>query len=396
MKTICLYLQMHQPLRLKKYRFFNMGKDVHYLDDFLNKSILQRTAANSYRPMNELLLKLITKYNGKFKISISITGITVEQLKSYAPDVLKSFKKLAETGCVEFIAETYPHSLTSLIDKDEFQIQVKRHVKLMQKEFDFTPTTFRNTELIYSDGIGEMVADMGFTAMITEGAKHILGWKSPDFLYVNAINPRLKLLLRNIRLSQDLRFRFSDTGWDQWPLTADKYINWIKDENRGDISNIFIDYETFGEYQNKDTGIFEFMEYLADYAIKDNDLQFGTPQEIIKEYQPVATLHVPYPISWTDEERDTTAWFGNEMQNEAISKLYAKKDAIHKLNDKDLNHIWDFMQSSNHFYYMSTKWFSDGSIGNVNPYGSPYEAFINYMNILSDFIRQIDEKGQKN
>ena len=373
-----------------------MGKDVHYLDDFLNKSILQRTAANSYRPMNELLLKLITKYNGKFKISISITGITVEQLKSYAPDVLKSFKKLAETGCVEFIAETYPHSLTSLIDKDEFQIQVKRHVKLMQKEFDFTPTTFRNTELIYSDGIGEMVADMGFTAMITEGAKHILGWKSPDFLYVNAINPRLKLLLRNIRLSQDLRFRFSDTGWDQWPLTADKYINWIKDENRGDISNIFIDYETFGEYQNKDTGIFEFMEYLADYAIKDNDLQFGTPQEIIKEYQPVATLHVPYPISWTDEERDTTAWFGNEMQNEAISKLYAKKDAIHKLNDKDLNHIWDFMQSSNHFYYMSTKWFSDGSIGNVNPYGSPYEAFINYMNILSDFIRQIDEKGQKN
>lgn len=396
MKTICLYLQMHQPLRLKKYRFFNMGKDVHYLDDFLNKSILQRTAANSYRPMNELLLKLITKYNGKFKISISITGITVEQLKSYAPDVLKSFKKLAETGCVEFIAETYPHSLTSLIDKDEFQIQVKRHVKLMQKEFDFTPTTFRNTELIYSDGIGEMVADMGFTAMITEGAKHILGWKSPDFLYVNAINPRLKLLLRNIRLSQDLRFRFSDTGWDQWPLTADKYINWIKDENRGDISNIFIDYETFGEYQNKDTGIFEFMEYLADYAIKDNDLQFGTPQEIIKEYQPVATLHVPYPISWTDEERDTTAWFGNEMQNEAISKLYAKKDTIHKLNDKDLNHIWDFMQSSNHFYYMSTKWFSDGSIGNVNPYGSPYEAFINYMNILSDFIRQIDEKGQKN
>lgn len=396
MKTICLYLQMHQPLRLKKYRFFNMGKDVHYLDDFLNKSILQRTAANSYRPMNELLLKLITKYNGKFKISISITGITVEQLKSYAPDVLKSFKKLAETGCVEFIAETYPHSLTSLIDKDEFQIQVKRHVKLMQKEFDFTPTTFRNTELIYSDGIGEMVADMGFTAMITEGAKHILGWKSPDFLYVNAINPRLKLLLRNIRLSQDLRFRFSDTGWDQWPLTADKYINWIKDENRGDISNIFIDYETFGECQNKDTGIFEFMEYLADYAIKDNDLQFGTPQEIIKEYQPVATLHVPYPISWTDEERDTTAWFGNEMQNEAISKLYAKKDAIHKLNDKDLNHIWDFMQSSNHFYYMSTKWFSDGSIGNVNPYGSPYEAFINYMNILSDFIRQIDEKGQKN
>ncbi len=396
MKTICLYLQMHQPLRLKKYRFFNMGKDVHYLDDFLNKSILQRTAANSYRPMNELLLKLITKYNGKFKISISITGITVEQLKSYAPDVLKSFKKLAETGCVEFIAETYPHSLTSLIDKDEFQIQVKRHVKLMQKEFDFTPTTFRNTELIYSDGIGEMVADMGFTAMITEGAKHILGWKSPDFVYVNAINPRLKLLLRNIRLSQDLRFRFSDTGWDQWPLTADKYINWIKDENRGDISNIFIDYETFGEYQNKDTGIFEFMEYLADYAIKDNDLQFGTPQEIIKEYQPVATLHVPYPISWTDEERDTTAWFGNEMQNEAISKLYAKKDTIHKLNDKDLNHIWDFMQSSNHFYYMSTKWFSDGSIGNVNPYGSPYEAFINYMNILSDFIRQIDEKGQKN
>ncbi len=232
--------------------------------------------------------------------------------------------------------------------------------------------------------------------MITEGAKHILGWKSPDFVYVNAINPRLKLLLRNIRLSQDLRFRFSDTGWDQWPLTADKYINWIKDENRGDISNIFIDYETFGEYQNKDTGIFEFMEYLADYAIKDNDLQFGTPQEIIKEYQPVATLHVPYPISWTDEERDTTAWFGNEMQNEAISKLYAKKDTIHKLNDKDLNHIWDFMQSSNHFYYMSTKWFSDGSIGNVNPYGSPYEAFINYMNILSDFIRQIDEKGQKN
>lgn len=391
MKNICLFFQIHQPLRLKKYRFFDIGKDTMYLDDYLNRSVINRAAADSYRPMNELLKKCIEKHADKFKVCFSISALAIEQMKMFEPDVLKSFKELAKSGSVEFLAETSSHSLSSMVSKDEFVSEVKAHTALIEKEFGVKPRTFRNTELIYSDTIGEYVAELGFTTIVTEGAKHILGHKSPNFVYVNALNPRLKLLLRNSSLSDDLRFKFSQTAWCEWPLTAEKYIDWIS-KNEGDVVNIFLDYETFGVYQNSDTGIFEFFKHLVNNVIESDNLQFSLPHDVTKDCPPVAVLHVPYPISWTDEEKDVSAWFGNDLQKDAMAKLYALKDRVAALKDKDLLYVWEFLKASNHFYYMSTKWFTDDSTSNVNPYDSPYEAFINYMNVLSDFERQITYK----
>lgn len=391
MKSVCLYFQIHQPLRLKKYRFFNMGKDVMYLDDYLNRSIMQRAADNCYHPMNEMLLKCIKESNGKFKVSFSISGLAIEQMKLFEPELLDSFKALAATGSVEFMAETQSHTLSSVLSKEEFFAEVKTHAALIEKEFGVKPKSFANTELIYSDAIGEMVAELGYDSMVTEGAKHILGWKSPDFVYVNAINPRLKLLMRNSRLSDDLRYRFSDRTWDQWPLTADKYVEWVEDGD-GEVCNIYLDYETFGEYQNCDSGVFSFFEHFVKGVIANKKLEFDVPSNVTATHHPVAVLHVPYPISWTDEEKDVTAWIGNDLQNEATSKLYSLRDDVIKLNDPDINKVWEFLKTSNHFYYMSTKWFTDNSTSNVNPYDSPYEAFINYMNVLSDFIRNVKIK----
>ena len=395
MKTICLYFEVHQPLKLRKYRFFNMGRDVNYLDDHLNRAVVVKNAMRCYKPMNQLISRLIEKYDGKFKVSFSMTGSMIELLKYYAPDVLESFKVLAASENVEFFAETYSHSLVSLVDDGAFRRDVERQSRLIEKEFGVTPRTFRNTELIYSDHIGEVVADMGYTAMVTEGAKHILGWRSPGYLYTNAENPGLRLLLRNSGLSDDIRFRFSDRSWSEWPLTAKKYIDRIEeDEHVGDIVNIFLDYETFGAYQPCESGIFDFVKYLPEEAFKRSDIRFGTPQTVIEEYQPKAVLHVPYPISWTDEERDTTAWLGNELQEEAVSKLYALRDKVEALNDPGLNHVWDFLQSANHFYYMNTKWFTS-MVGKESPYDSPYDAFINYMNVLSDFSRDVNNRYAK-
>jgi len=397
MKSICLYFQVHQPYRLKKYRFFNMGKDHHYLDDLSNRSIMRKVAERCYLPMNELLLKQLKKKGSGYKVSFSISGIAIEQFKQYAPEVLESFKELAKTGRVEFLGETYSHSLASLCCKDEFVTQVQRHSDLIEKEFGQRPTVFRNTELIYSDEIGAWVADMGFKAMLAEGAKHILGWKSPDFVYANDINPRLKLLLRNFKLSDDIAFRFSDRGWGEWPLTVEKYVGWLtKPDVPGDVINLFMDYETFGEHQWAETGIFDFMKHLPDYALKTKKLEFLTPSEVAEKYQPVSVLHTPHPFSWADEERDVTAWLGNELQDEAFQDLYGMRDKVHMLNDTDLNHVWDFLQTSDHFYYMATKWFSDGDVHSYfNPYDTPYEAFINYMNVFSDFAREVNRKCEE-
>lgn len=394
MKTVCFYFQVHQPLRLKKYRFFNMGKDHHYLDDVANRSIMQKVALSCYLPMNELLLKLITDNKGAFKVSFSITGIAIEQFREYAPQVLDSFRELAATGCVEFLAETYSHSLASLANEDEFREQVAAHSKLMEKEFGQTPTAFRNTELIYSDRIGEMVSQMGFKTIIAEGAKHVLGWKSPNYIYAGALDQKLRLLLRNYKLSDDIGFRFSERGWNQWPLTADKFVSWLTaDDVPGDLINLFMDYETFGEHQSAETGIFEFMKHLPKTILKTKKLDFATVSDTAACCQPVAVLHSPHPMSWTDEERDVTAWLGNELQNEAFSKLYALRDAVKSIDDPDFNYVWDFMQCSNHFYYMATKWFSDGDARSyLNPYDSAYEAFINYMNVLGDFQSQVENR----
>ena len=391
MKTVCLYFQVHQPWRLKTYRFFNMGKDHNYLDDLTNRAIMQKIARQCYLPMNALLLKLIKENNGKFRCSFSLTGTVVEQFRAYAPEVLESFKALAETGCVEFLAETYSHSLAALASKEDFVEQVKLHTAMIKKEFGQKPTAFRNTELIYSDSIGAMVAEMGFKTMLAEGAKHILGWKSPDFVYANAEDQKLRLLLRNYKLSDDIAFRFSNQGWAEYPLTADKYASWLAAEN-GEVINLFMDYETFGEHQKASTGILDFMKTLPKAILDQGDMEFETVSKAAEKHQPVSVLHCPHVMSWADEERDITAWLGNELQNEAFSKLYAMKDKVKSLKNADFDYVWNFMQTSDHFYYMATKWLSDGDVHSYfNPYDSAYDAFINYMNVLSDFQIEVEK-----
>ncbi len=390
MKNICLYFQVHQPYRLKKYRFFNMGKDHFYFDDFLNRTVMQRVADECYLPMNDILLGLAKKHGDKFKVSFSISGSAIEQFREYTPEVLESFKALAATGCVEFIAETWNHSLCSLNNKAEFESQVLYHRSEIEKLFGVRPTTFRNTELIYSDEIGAMVNDLGFKTVLAEGAKQVLGWKSPNYLYSGAISQEQKLLLRNYKLSDDIAFRFSDQGWSEYPLTAEKYVGWLVEE-KGEVVNLFMDYETFGEHNKATSGIFSFFEEFVDGAI-ELSMKFSTPSEVSAQYQSVAVLHVPHAMSWADEERDLSAWLGNELQDEAFNKLYALRDKVVEIDDANMSYVFGSLQSSDHFYYMCTKWFTDGDVHSYfNPYDSPYEAFMNYMNVLSDFQIEVNK-----
>ena len=393
MRSICLYFQVHQPYRLRTYRFFNIGDDHHYYDDYQNRHIIRRVADKCYLPANKMVQELIKEYGSAFKVSFSISGTAIDQLQEYAPEVIESFKGLAKTGNVEFLAETYSHSLASMINKEEFFRQIDKHSETMEKLFGQKPVTFRNSELIYSDGIGEMVAEKGFTTMMTEGAKNILGWKSPNYMYCNAVNPKLKLLLRNFRLSDDIAFRFAEQTWSEWPLTAEKFVGWLNaiDPNE-EVVNIFIDYETIGERQWKETGIFEFFRSIPKTVFSQSNFTFSTPRELNDRLQPIASLHVPYPISWADEERDLTSWLGNELQDEAFNKLFSTWDKVKECNQSDILRDWGRLQTSDHFYYMCTKWFSDGAVHKYfNPYSSPYEAFINYMNVLSDFIIRLDD-----
>ena len=392
MRTICLYFQVHQPFRFRRFRFFDIGNEHYYYDDYSNESILRKVADKCYLPANKVLLETIKKHEGKFKVAFSISGVALDQFELYAPDVLESFKKLAETGSVEFLAETNAHSLAALKDRSEFEKQVNEHVRKVTKFFGQKPAVFRNTELIYSDDIGAMVADMGFEAMLTEGAKHVLGWKSPNYLYCNAINPKLKILLKNYTLSDDIAFRFSNKGWSEYPLTTEKYVSWLnKVDKKEETINLFMDYETFGEHQWANTGIFEFLRNLPAAVFKSSKFSFSTPSEVARNLQPVSAINVNYPISWADEERDLTAWLGNEMQQEAFNKLYELSDKINRANDPKLEKDWNYLQVSDHFYYMCTKFFSDGAVHSYfNPYQSPYDAFINYMNILNDFIIRVD------
>jgi alpha-amylase len=393
MRSICFYFQVHQPYRLKRYRFFDIGKDHYYYDDYQNSYIARRVADKCYIPMNQLLLDLIKEFGVNFKVAFSISGTALDQFEQYTPDVIDSFKRLAETGSVEFLSETYTHSLSALKSKDEFTKQVKKHQAKIKELFNVKPVTFRNTELIYSDEIGAMVADMGFKTMLTEGAKHILGWKSPNYLYTNAINPRLKLLLKNFQLSDDIAFRFSQTSWEAWPLTTEKFVNWLNAiDRKEEVVNLFMDYETFGEHQWAETGIFDFMRALPEKVLSGTSFTFNTPAEVSSHLQPVAPIHVPYPISWADEERDLTAWLGNELQDEAFDKLYRLEDKVKAVDDEALTRDREYLQTSDHFYYMCTKWFSDGDVHKYfNPYGTPYEAFMNYMNVFSDFEIRVNE-----
>lgn len=395
-KSICLYFQVHQPTRLRQYRFFDIGKDSHYYDDYANRTILKRIAQKCYLPMNDLLLKAIKEQNGAFKVAFSISGSALEQFDRYAPEVIDSFRELAATGCVEFLCETYYHSLASVVSEAEFKHQVLKHKEAIQQYIGVTPVAFRNTELIYSDTIGSRVADMGFTTMLTEGARHIMGWKSPEYVYENDFNSNLKLLLRNYTLSDDIAFRFSDQGWAEWPLDTAKLAGWLKSGD-GEITNLFMDYETFGEHQSKDSGIFDFMAALPSALLADGSFEFVTPSEATAKHKSVGELSVPESISWADEERDLSAWLGNELQQDAFNRLYALQEKLSILNDPILWSDYGHLQESDHLYYMCTKFFSDGEIhSRFNPYDTPYQAFINYMNVLSDFIIRVNNAIAEN
>lgn len=390
-KSICLYFQVHQPTRLRLYRFFDIGKDSHYYDDFANRTILKRVAQKCYLPMNDLLLKEITRQKGKFKVAFSISGSALEQFDRYAPEVVESFRKLAKTGYVEFLCETYNHSLASIGSANEFKHQVEKHRKAIEEHFGVKPTAFRNTELIYSNGIGTMVNELGFNTMLTEGARHIMGWKSPNYIYRDEICEGMNLLLRNYTLSDDIAFRFENREWPEWPLTAEKYLSWLKAAD-GEIVNLFMDYETFGEHRSAGSGIFDFMKALPEVVIKDGALEFVTPSEAAAKHKAVDDISVPQAISWADEERDLSAWLGNELQQDAFNKLYALEEKLILLDKADLWADFGHLQESDHLYYMCTKFFSDGEVHKMfNPYDTPYEAFINYMNVLSDFSIRVND-----
>jgi len=387
MKSICLFFQIHQPFRHRRYKFFDIGNDHYYYDDYANETMLRNVAEKSYLPTNQLLLKMIRELKGEFKIAISITGVALEQFELYAPEVLTSFQELARTGAVEFLSETYSHSLASLRDKSVFEQQVREHSRLIFELFGQKPKIFRNTEMIYSDQIGAQLFQMGYKGVLTEGVRHVLGWKSPNFLYINAHNPRMKVLLRNYKLSDDIAFRFSNPTWSEYPLTAEKFTGWLnKLDTKEELVNLFLTYESFGVRQPRETGIFDFLEQLIRLIAKSDSLKFATPSEVVAELQPISVVSVPNPISWADEERDLTAWLGNDMQKEAFNKLYELHQKMTGSTKEDLMKDWNYLQSGDHFYYMSTKFFCNGEVKYCsNPFDSPFEAFINYMNVLSDF-----------
>lgn len=388
MKTLSLFFEVHRPMLLRTYRFFDMGVDHNYLDDARNRTAMQRAAMNVYQPMNALLADLIRAHGNCFHVSFYLSGLAIEQMRSFAPDALQSFRDLAATGCVEFVAGTYSDSLASLAGEEPFRDEVARHTEIIRREFGQTPRTLYNTAMLYSDSIGAMAASMGYQTMLGEGARHLLGWKSPNYVYANPLNQKLRVLLRNYRLSDDIAFRFSDTRWSEWPLTAEKYLGWIQGD-RGDTVNLCLDYDVFGSWQRADSGIFDFVRAFVDQAI-GSGFTFVTPAESARAHQPIGILHAPHATSWADEERDTSAWLGNELQQEAFNKLYAQYEAVRQLDSPDLNHVWNFLQTADHFYWMGTKWFTEASRQNSNnPYGSSYDAFINYMNVLSDFINEI-------
>lgn len=389
MKTICLYFQIHQPFRLKRYRFFNIGYDHYYYDDFANEDIMQRIAERSFVPANRMMLELLQQYKGKFKVAFSISGTALEQLEIYSPEVIDGFKELAKTGGVEFLAETYSHSLASLIDPVEFEIQVKAHSRKIENLFGQKPKVFRNTELIYSDEIADIVDKMGFRGVITEGAKHILGWKSPNYLYQSITNPRVKLLLRNSKFSNDISYRFANYNWNEYPLTADKFINWIgATPDNEQLINLFMNYEVLGNLHNKSTGIFEFFKALPAVAMQ-RGISFSTPSDVLNTLKPVDSISVTEPISWSGEESDLTAWQGNIMQEECLQELYKISERVRMTESRRIKQDWSYLQTSDHFFYMSTKILGDGP-SPFSPYPSPYEAFNNYMNILSDFIERVE------
>jgi alpha-amylase len=397
MASVCFYFQVHQPYRLRHHTIFDTGSE--YFDEIKNAEICRKVAQKCYLPANHLLLELIERHEGKFRVAFSTTGVALEQFQQYAPDVLASFQQLAATGCVEFLAETYHHSLSFLYSREEFIEQVNAHRRMIQTLFGQNPQVFRNTELVYSNALAEVIEQTGdFKAVLLEGADRILGDRSPNFVYRPPNCGKLKLLLKNYRLSDDIAFRFSNRGWSEWPLGADKFASWINAVNgNGFVVNLFIDYETFGEHQWQDTGVFEFLRHLPQEILRHPDNDFKTPTEVADSFDAVGVVDVPNLISWADTERDLSAWLGNPMQQNAIGELYGLEHAVKELGDKDILTSWRRLQISDHFYYMCTKYFADGDVHKYfNPYDSPYDSFINFMNVLDHLkLRCLDKLNQK-
>lgn len=394
MKNICFYFQVHQPMRLRTYSFFDIGTKHDYFDDKVNHEIMRKVAEKCYLPTNQLMLDLINEHKGHFRISYSISGVCLDQFEMYAQDVLESFKRLAATGCVEFLAETYSHSLSALASPEEFKGQVARQAKRIEELFGQKPTTFRNTELIYSDHIGTLVKEMGYETMLTEGADHVLDWRSPNLMYENATGNGLKLLLKNYKLSDDIAFRFGQKSWESWPLTADKFVSWVEatpwDQ---EIINLFMDYETFGEHQWEETGIFSFLRHLPSKVLSDSQFRFVTPSEAASFMKPVAKIDVPHAMSWADEERDLSAWLGNNIQDDAFESLYRLEEKVKQIDNDKIKQDWLYLQTSDHFYYMCTKFWADGDVHKYfSHYDSPYEGFLNYMNVLVDFEEEVNKE----
>jgi alpha-amylase len=391
MPAVCFYFQVHQPFRIRHYTVFD--QDTQYFDDHKNQFICRKVANKCYLPANRLILKLIEKHQGRFKVAYSLTGVLIEQLCLYAPEAFESFLRLAETGCVEFLAETYYHSLAFLYSREEFKEQVNKHSQTIEKLFGQKPRVFRNTELIYNNDLPTAISEIGgFDAVLAEGADHILGYRSPNFVYNPITAPGMKLLLKNYRLSDDIAFRFSNRQWSQWPLVADKFATWINQVNGcGTNVNLFMDYETFGEHQWEDTGIFDFLWHLPDHILNHPDNSFMTPSEVADSFNSVADLDFPHVVSWADIERDLSAWLGNPMQKNALDQLYLLEKRVKECGDPDILTDWRKLQTSDHFYYMCTKYFSDGDVHKYfNPYDSPYDSYINFMNVLDNLEERID------
>jgi alpha-amylase len=394
MTSVCLYFEVHQPTRLNRFSVFNVGKNADplstYFNHELNYWIFEKVAKKCYIPTNRLLLDLINKFDGKFRISFSLTGTFVEYCEKYIPSLLDSFRDLFATGAVDLIEETYFHSLSSLYDDlDEFEEQVKLHNKMMKRIFNYKPRVFRNTEAIFDNRIAKKVSEMGYKGILTEGTEKILDWRSQNYLY-KPVDVDIKVLLRNYTLSDDVGFRFSARGWPGYPLTADKYAHWLA-SCEGDVINLFIDYETFGEHHWIETGIFDFLDHLPEEVLKHRHLDFVTVSEAVERYEPVGEIDVPWAISWADADRDVSTWLGNNMQTACFNELKDIGKKIKDKNDKDLLYIWRLLQTSDHLYYLSTKGMEDGDVhAYFSPYSGPYEGFINYMNILQDLKQRLD------
>jgi alpha-amylase len=391
MASVCFYFQVHQPLRLRRYSVFDT--DRHYFDEHKNAEITRKVAHKCYLPANRMLLETIRAHEGRFRVAFSITGVALEQFEKYVPEVMDTFKELAATNCVEFLSETYHHSLSFLYSREEFRSQVDLHRQKIKELFNQEPRVFRNTELIYNNDLSHFVGHMGYDGILAEGADHILGYRSPNYVYRPPNSSKLKLLLKNYRLSDDIAFRFSNRSWEQWPLTAEKFARWVNQINgNGFTCNLFMDYETFGEHQWADTGIFDFIRHLPGEILKHPDNSFVTPSQLVDNFEPVGEIDVPHMISWADTERDLSAWLGNAMQSNALHELYKLEGPLKEKGDEELIADWRNLTTSDHFYYMCTKHWSDGDVHKYfSPYESPYDSYINFMNVLDNVQSRVRE-----